>query len=491
MILYNKENKKIFMKESQLKMLTEALSDIVFHYTSIGNAYKMVTSDAIHFQSALGGTADNTNRKELFYLSLTRQRNANFGYSYKFRKDGARIEFDGRKLSTKFRGKAMDYWGSSMGLQSYYNGNRNDSFDSKQHHTSAESEDRLFSRTPTLYNAHEYIRRIDIVVDPTNETLMQYVYHMLMSPLNRLIFVYDNENDFNKQSDNIINKKITDYNSGNFEKYFTTKPNDRLFHETPSGELADVLKLMLVGDVDENNMAREASNLLKKYELSKYINSKLINNITNGYFNINELISKVSDEILGLSRRPTEDGQKIIKMFSDYFSKNGLKTYDDLRKLKVTKGLFSDYDSDRLIDKDKQVRFLTYKRGFDRILIPDPNKTSIWDIMDVDKETFASNLSYYAEGKHNSKDDDSFYKYAQHLTKNNISVIKMLNIVNKLGLSDDEKKELFDWGTFQYEDLPWYEAYVSKLPQFAKMNYSSYDKEYLKNKDLVRKYYFK
>lgn len=148
MILYTSlkghKIKKVIIPESKLHLLT----DIVYHYTSLKNAYKITSTDTMHLQSALGGSADNMNRKELYYLSTTREKNSNFGYAYKFKNSGVRIEFDEQKLSQRFKGQAIDYWGDSMGKQSYYDGSRGDDFETKQRHTSSEAEDRLFSNQP-------------------------------------------------------------------------------------------------------------------------------------------------------------------------------------------------------------------------------------------------------------------------------------------------------------------------------------------------------
>lgn len=75
MILYTnlnniREKKKIIIPESKLALLSEALSDEVFHYTSLNTGLKIANTDTIYLQSALGGSADNTNRKELLILAI-------------------------------------------------------------------------------------------------------------------------------------------------------------------------------------------------------------------------------------------------------------------------------------------------------------------------------------------------------------------------------------------------------------------------------------
>ena len=376
-----------------------------------------------------------------------------------------------------------------MGKMSYYNGSRNDDFDSKAHHTSNESEDRMFSNEPALYDAHKYIKRIDVIFNPEDKGQYQLVYHMLMSKLNRWIFVYDNENDFNKQSDNTLNKQIND-DYENFDKYYGTKPNDKEDRKSYASVISKILKFMFAGEVTQKDTGREAANLLKQYGLEKYLNGQLINNINSGYYGgMKGIIDEVSNEISGLSRRPNEESQKVVKLLTDYFKKHGLRTYRDALKYKTELGAVSDYDSNQLTDNKKQIQFLTYKgTGFNEILIPNPKKTSFWDII-PERERFIDNLYGAAEDKHGSKDNESFYKYLQHLAKNNISVSQMLDIVNKLGIDDEDKKQIFNWGTFQYENLKFFQAAGYRLPQFVNSDNFYRGKDSIDNKNQIRKYY--
>lgn len=96
-----------------------------------------------------------------------------------------------------------------------------------------------------------------------------------------------------------------------------------------------------------------------------------------------------------------------------------------------------------------------------------------------------------AEGKHKSKNNELFKQYLQRLFKNNISVSQMLDIVNKLGIGDEEKRELFDFGSFQYENLKFFQAASYRLPQFVNSQDFYYGKDSINNKNQIRKYYLK
>lgn len=493
MILYtnNKHKKKIvIIPESKLpSLLNEALSDNVYHYTTITAGLKIVNSDTMYLQSALGGVADNTKTKELYYMSLTRQRNSNFGYSYKFQRKGVRIEFDGRKLSQRFKGKPLDYWGASMGKQSYYN-NPDQSFDTKQHHTDAESEDRLYSNEPTIYNIHNYIKRIDVIINAENETQVHYAFLMLTSMLRNFIHVYDNIKDFDNQSDNTINETITSLE--NYGKFSKTTPNDSFDRTLYNGELSKILQLMLRGETDDKNMKQEAAKLLKQYNLENYINKGVLNNLNHNFFGgIKSLIEEVSNDMSGLSRKPSEETQKIVKMFTDYFKKNNLKTYTDLYKYKLQLGLGTEYDTAKFVDKNKTIKFLTFKDPWKwkEIIIPNPNKTSFWFFIE-DREEFINNLYNETLDKHNSKDDDSYYKYLQHLAKNNVSVTQMLSILNKLGINGHELEQITGRReSFQYEDLSYVQALGYNLPETYKQDSTRQD--YYQNSRKIMNLYMK
>lgn len=504
MILYTdlKEHKKrtVIIPESKLHLLTEALTDIVYHYTSLKNGYKITSTDTIHLQSALGGSADNMNRKELYYLSTTREKNSNFGYSYKFKNSGVRIELDGQKLSQRFKGQAIDYWGDNYGKQTYYDGRRGDDFETKQHHTSSEAEDRLFSNQPTINNVHKYIRRIDVIFNPQDEEELKYVYHILNSNMRNITYVYDDINDFNAQNDKIINRQLID-NVDYFTKYYDSPPSEKNVNNT--NYIGKILKFMLNGEVEEKDKGREIAKLLKQYGLEKYLNGKMIELADNtlpfgGY---KTLIGDVSNIIADLSSKPTEEGQKIVKMFSDYFKKNGFKRYSDAYKHKIGLGMGTEYDSDEITDKEKEIKFLTYKGdSFLDVIIPEPDKTSFWLFM-PDRKEFTENLYYYAVNqynedeqdkiKHKSRNNELFLKYIKELFQKNVSVSKMLDIVKNLGISDEDKKALFNFGTFQYENLKFFQAKYYRLPQFINSNDFFRGKDGIENANIIRRYYFK
>lgn len=131
----NIPNKKIYIKEKQENILKESLTNIVYHFTSLPNALSIVKNNAIFLQTPLGSDSENMKTKQLFFLSTTRQKNSEFGYSQKFKGVGARLTLDGDLLNQNFKSKPINYWGDgTMGKHAYYKSNSN--FSSKQHHSS-------------------------------------------------------------------------------------------------------------------------------------------------------------------------------------------------------------------------------------------------------------------------------------------------------------------------------------------------------------------
>lgn len=478
--------KKIQITESQLhNLLNESLSRTLYHISTISHAYGIVNDDTLYLTSVIGSTADNTKSKGLYYMSFTRQKSTEFGYAYKYRDNCARFEFDGEKLSFNFKGRPIDYWGESMGKQSYYSGHKkNYSFNDKQHHTSNETEDRIIHTKPYILNAHKYIKRIDILINRDNKNDMHYSYLMLHSPLfSKKIFIYDNKNEFDKQSDKIINEEFNDFSY--YEKYSDNMPINSLrgLNKFKYKDLIYyALYVIFDGEVEQKNIGRETSNILKKYNLEKYINGDLINKLKNdGYFGgLRQAVNSLSDELRNLRNYPNEETANINRMVSDYFIKHNLKTFIDLYKYKssLPYNTIDDSTKTSLTDENKKIDFLVYEEGFNRILIPEPNKTSFWDVIankNYDKEIFIDNLYSMTRHKHNSTTDESYYKYLQHLAKNNISVNKMLSIIDKLNLDENEKEQIFNYGTFKIENLSYQESkYNYKLPKYKNISYNDY-----------------
>ena len=312
-------------------LLKEIASAKIYHFTSIANALKIAEEDAIYLQSSLAGTSDvSDSHNRLFYLSTTRTKYQSFGYSRKFSDNSVRIELDGDKLNQVMRAKPYNYWGSSMGKRNYVQHDDKGLTPDKQEHVRDEAEDRLYSPNSSIPNAHEYIKRIDVILTKPNEdNYTNYINakNLLFTKFARITFIYDNLKDFNSQSENTINDILNDdYESYGKANY--VRPMDKYL---ANDEINVVLAAILSGESD--NIKQDSAKLLKDYGLEKYIKKGVFKN-ENEYFSypyndFTRLADRLSYTLTDLSRKPSEDKSKLLQMISDYFQKNKLKTYTD------------------------------------------------------------------------------------------------------------------------------------------------------------------
>jgi len=140
------------MKDSPEKdRLTEGLSPVLYHFTSLTNTLNMLKQNKIKLAAATGTGAERNLQPgdRVYYLSTTRHKMG--GYHLNNDLTGVIINFDGTKLGQRYKGKAVDYWGPE-----WYGKDR-------KGHEEKEAEDRLFSAEPYIPNAKQYILAIHIM----------------------------------------------------------------------------------------------------------------------------------------------------------------------------------------------------------------------------------------------------------------------------------------------------------------------------------------
>ena len=214
---------------SEQTKLNEGISDITYHFCTLRNCYNIIKTNS--FQLTMSSNrADDFDGKRHFYLSTQRGRSSQEGFGNS-RSCNVRIQLDGEKLSQRYKGRPVDYWGVNMGKQTYYvnpeiygSGWRQEA----QHHRNFEMEDRIFSDEPEIKDALSYILRIDIFLDYGNKDWIEqekkwtYAIFYLMQNYKKPIFIYNSRKDFDAMSDNTINGEFeAQYNSDDYE---TTRP---------------------------------------------------------------------------------------------------------------------------------------------------------------------------------------------------------------------------------------------------------------------------
>lgn len=462
--------------------LNESLTSLVYHFTSLRGGLSIVREDVLYLQSALSSNAEFHGNKKMFFLSTTRQRSNLSGYM-KGKSNIVRLELDGDLLNRNFKGKAMDYWGKDFRTDSNF-----------------EMEDRLVTDKSEIYPASKYVRRIDVLIDDQNETQIQYCINMYYEgkTFRQKIFFYNDVNEFNKQSERTINEMITDYHQ--FDKSQKIASD---IGKSQDSDLFDGIKYFsyIYLTIEDNAKIGDFIKYIKSYGLERITqNPKYIKQMSNhGWTNINNAIDQLQINISNMSRKPTKQTQMFIKSVSDFMRSHKFKNYRDLYTYAVYKGKGNTSDKDRLfkIDLDTKKTFLTFvgNDNFPRIVFLNPNKENFWDLFN-DRDNFiyylydAIERNHYREGE---GEMDKFWKYLQHLAKNNISVSQMISILSKLGLSDEEMNELI-WGKFEYKDLSRGELYdyqtlnKYKGKQDYTKDYDDFDKLFTLNKQTNKPY---
>ena len=454
MILLLQENipsKKIYINEKQENILKESLTDIVYHFTSLSSALSIVKHNTIYLQSVLGNDAENMKTKELFFLSTTRQKSIEFGYSQRFKDNGVRFTLDGELLNQNFKSKAINYWGASMGKHSYYN--KNHDFKSKQHHTDNESEDRLFSTLPKIEHASKYIKRIDIVINKNDKSQVIYAQNIYMTKFSNKVFIYDNNKDFDYQTENTINKEI--FNNLELNDF---QNKERFTSSFSSEDLGKIILMLLIGEVDDKKLNEEAAKLAKHYNFEKYINRDFFRGL-NYYWSIEQLISEIKDKLFNFSKHPNELTNRVLSMINDYFKIHKFSTFKQLLQYKISLGVITSSKDEDLYDINKTITAYAWKKDeFEKYIILDINKVPFKTVID-DVETFAEKLELYARDNYTSKNNFQFVQYIKSIINKNISIKDMYLIMKKLNLTNEDIESLMNYKPIEVVKITPYDYY--------------------------------
>lgn len=483
------------------QLVTEGMSQILYHFTSIRAGFNICNEDTIYFQSAYAKESDNYDKKRKFYLSCTRMFNSRVGYSAQFNHGGVRITLDGDKLSQRFKGKQINYWGVGNLTDKYkyyedFPANYNDlkrrrsfsiyndlgdspseeeiekylryNFDPVgQTHTYNESEDRIFSYEPSLPNAHEYIISIDVLILnlDNDENKRKIAQSFLSTTLSNKIKIYNSVEEFNKPNGKTVNDELCNQY---YDDRFTGKDLDTKTNRHYS-ELKNVI-LFIATENDAfkgKNFGAAVSNLLTKYGLSEYKNE--IGEMQSDFSRVPFINIKDSLYIdrRDLSGRPDRITSKILKMLTDYCLSIGANSLYEAVKIKEQTIENKYKKTYQRIDTSVKVPFLVYNNY---TLVINPTKDLFRDVYngnqedlrslanDIATEVMDENGGYYSNGKPyntTSKNVNSMFQYIFKLLTTG-SIQQVMDTFNKLGLT----KEYLDmWNIeFKTEELDYWQA---------------------------------
>lgn len=431
------------IKENIQQLINEKLTSIIYHYTTIGRLANILKTNAIKLQASVNGNADKIDNNNFFYLSFTRQKSSKLGYS---RHKNVRICFDGDLLNNNFKGGSYNYWGGSMGKHYYFNKKNIDYFQ-----PNTENEDRLYSKKPIIENIQKYIKRIDILIDLKR---LEDVKTLLDINYNEKIFIYDNNDDFDAQKNNITWDDLYQYAKNQSFQYNMHLQNE---NQTIIKSLTDIILFILLLETDDNSYIENANKLLKQYNLSRF-SSQIMPQIKRklaSYYNISDICENMSNAIKKLHTDidNIDIYNSVANMLYDYCNKRNIKSTSDAinYKLKLVKNKNISYDTNKVIKGYKLGAYFVY----------DLKNTNIWDIVPKDAiNEFPDTVYNYVViqkigNDHKSKNDEYFYKYLQHLVKNKLSISDMFTIMKNLGLDVSDMENILWLYEIQPYEINW------------------------------------
>lgn len=128
-------------------ILTERISQLVFHKTFMGNALKILKQNKFRLSASIGTKSEKNISNKFYFLSTARSPLSSYVAGEPMEGD-LYFTLDGNKLNQKFKGFAVDYWGPEF---------------RKVDPTKNEMEDRVVSDKQYIDDAMSYIQDINIL----------------------------------------------------------------------------------------------------------------------------------------------------------------------------------------------------------------------------------------------------------------------------------------------------------------------------------------
>lgn len=377
------ENKTIIITEKQIQLLKhhilkEGISSIIYHFTSLPALYQILMSQKFYLKTGVFKDSYEhklSDGKRMYYLSTTRIKNANEGYSNAYTSEGSvRITLDGEKLSHKYKGTPTNYWGddSALGRMKYLNPDKVGQplrWDKDmQQHRNDETEDRIWSFHPIIPNVMEYIRRIDILLPNENvisdyetriekarregkdalvksfqdsienrkeeERHLKALIYDIYNLVGRrgILFLYNNENDFSMGNNNIVSPEWLEKNDFYTDYKERTTTNSVISNYSTYNALFNMLSsalAIMVYNEKRENRKKRIIEYCKQYGFQNMINKSLLDKVDSILYR-NSNIFDISRDINDNMRANKEDSSKVQDMVTHWMRKNG---YRNLRNV--------------------------------------------------------------------------------------------------------------------------------------------------------------
>ena len=337
------------------KLIMEGISNVTYHFCRLNSCYYILKNDCLKLTMSTN-FSDAKDNKRFFYFSTQRSRSTQEGYANGSHCD-VRIQLDGTRLGQLYKGGPLDYWGANMGKQAYYTNPGNaygQGFtNAKRHHPEYELEDRIYSYKPEIKNAHNYITRIDVLIDDTRQDLIEQemmwayaIYSIGKYQYSKYfqVNVYDDRAQFDSMGPKTINDKMeaimNNYGSDEYKKYQGDYSSEASEHNRMRRKFATMLVSMiniahggyLRYDKDKD---RFIINYLRKTGFMDY--KDFVFGIVNGSF---------FDESLETSARTLKDGlrklnseypesqeaNRLMQLGAQILKREGITNFDELTR---------------------------------------------------------------------------------------------------------------------------------------------------------------
>ena len=282
--------KRINILESQIRLITEGMTDVTYHYCSFDSLYNILKDGDIKLTMS-SNAADSYHKTKMFYLSTQRSKSTKLGYA-RNSKNECRIELDGYQLKADgYEAMPVDYWGASMGKQSDIGlgssrmkiqfgertpetqKDKEDILKSQGTSSNFEFEDRIFSDKPFM--PLKYIKRIDCFTpnasSPSYMTISKSILK-LAEEKNVGVFFYSNEKDFILQTNNTINGSIMT-SEGQYTEEEPVKSDEYKIKRYVIELVATLCGMLFFFDAFDDELNNKTLVVLKKFGLDDFYDS--------------------------------------------------------------------------------------------------------------------------------------------------------------------------------------------------------------------------
>ena len=348
-------------------------------------------------------------------------------------------------------------------------------------HLDFEMEDRLLTNKPAIDDVTKYIRRVDIIVtsfDNLDDRDKRFLYALSRS---NICFIYDNVNDFNNQTQNTVNKQISD-----MDEYSGVILLDKKAYAKDIAKVINTFSAAL--HVNSNDKGRFTATTLKKYGLERYTRDVL--KMMNKFYGFD--VFELSDTVREMSKYPSTERQRVLSMVHDFFKKGGWKNWQGVKAaINDRLGAKSKYENvDSQVKLERRVLFIDRSYKID---ITDPSIVDFWCVFNLntlkERYNFIDNIISDLQYEYGNEwalnvlggDPIRFKKYLQNLAHKEVMWNDMLSIMEKIGVNLQEIRSAayIDQISIKNVELDYfnYISTINKMPYYTKDDsYEAVDK---------------